>query len=102
MLMPYNRIKGKMGKKKDICQPNNAAVIINKINTSKEVVRPKLAHTTMLLPYNRRLLQLVEAGLGIGMGQDERWPRWKKNKVIHPPNNTAVIINIIKTAKEVV
>ena len=36
------------------------------------------------------------------MGRDERWPRWKKNKVIHPPNNTAVIINIIKTAKEVV
>ena len=27
---------GKIGKKKDICQPNNAAVIINKINTTKK------------------------------------------------------------------
>ena len=41
---------GKMGKKKDICQPNIAAVIINKINTTKKVVRPKRDNTTMLLP----------------------------------------------------
>ena len=53
---------GKMGKKKDICQPNNAAVIINKIKTTKKVFRPKRANTTMLLPYNRRLLPLVGVG----------------------------------------
>ena len=53
---------GKMGKKKDICQANNTAVIFNIINTAKKVVRPKRAPTTMLLPYNRRLLPLVVAG----------------------------------------
>ena len=51
-----------MGKKKDICQPNNTAVIFNIINTAKKVVRQKQAPTTMLLPYNRRLLPLVGAG----------------------------------------
>ena len=32
------------------------------------------------------------------------WPRWRKiskNNVIHPPNNTAVIINVINTAIKV-
>ena len=55
---------GKMGKRKDIFQPNNDAVIINKImiNTARNVVPPKRAPTTMLLPYNRRLLPLVGAG----------------------------------------
>ena len=53
---------GKMGKKKDIFQTNNTAVIFNIINTAKKVVRPKRAPTTMLLPYNRRLLTLVGAG----------------------------------------
>ena len=27
---------GKMGKKNDICKPNNAAVVINNINTAKK------------------------------------------------------------------
>ena len=31
---------GKMGKKKDICQPNNTAVIFDIINTAKKVVQP--------------------------------------------------------------
>ena len=83
MLLPYNRrllplVKAgdgmgctrmgseprwdKMGKNKDICQANNTAVIFNIINTAKKVVRPKRAPTTMLLPYNRRLLPLVGVG----------------------------------------
>ena len=53
---------GKMCKEKDICQANNTAVIFNIINTAKRVVRSKRAPTTMLLPYNRRLLPLVVAG----------------------------------------
>ena len=53
---------GKMGKKKDIFQINNTAVIFNIINTAKKFVWPKRAPTTMLLPYNRRLLPLVGAG----------------------------------------
>ena len=53
---------GKMVKKKDICQPNITALIINIINMAKKVIRPKRAPTTMLLPYNRRLLPLVGPG----------------------------------------
>ena len=51
-----------MGKKEEIGQSNNTAVNINIITTAKIVVWPKLAPTTMLLPYNRRLLPLVGAG----------------------------------------
>ena len=43
--------------------PNNTAVIIIIINTSKEVFRPKSAPTFMLLTYNQRLLPLVGADL---------------------------------------
>ena len=51
-----------MGKKKEISQPNNTAVIVNMINMAMKEVRPKRAPTTMLLPYNRRLLPLLVAG----------------------------------------
>ena len=53
---------GEMVKKKGICQPNNTAVIVNIISMSKKVLRQKRAPTTMLLPYNRRLLLFVGAG----------------------------------------
>ena len=42
--------------------PNNTAVIIIIINTSKEVFRPKSAPTFMLLTCNQRLSPLVGAG----------------------------------------
>ena len=37
-----------MGKKKDICQQNNNAVIIDMINMARKVVPPKQAPMTML------------------------------------------------------
>ena len=60
----------KWARKEDICQPNKSAVIINITNTAKKVVRPKRMLTTMLLPYNLRLLPLVGAWYGMGMGKD--------------------------------
>ena len=87
---------GKMGKIKDICQPNNDAVIINMINMAMKEVRPKWAPTTMLLPYNQRLLPLMGQGGVRGLARMECGPRWwiiSKNKT---PNNTAVIIRIDK------
>ena len=66
---------GKMGKIKDICQPNNDAVIINMINMAMKEVRPKWAPTTML----PKVIPLGE-GYGLVIGHDGRRAKVVDNK----------------------
>ena len=66
------RGRPRLRKNKVIHLPNNTAVTINIINTAKKVVYPKLNLTTMLLPYNRKLLPLVGVREGMGMNKNGR------------------------------
>ena len=50
------------------------------INMAVKEVWPKRAPTNMLLPYNRRLLPLLGAGYGLGIGHDGRRAKVVDNK----------------------